>query len=111
MANALRREVRRFLGRYGYPLPVKVLADLALRFAETPYVVDIVAKVDAVYTQKKLKWEPWEIAFLKGNAHLPDRELARALSREVQSVRGKRIALGLKKHARGGTERSGASLV
>lgn len=94
--GCLRREVRAALSRWGFPLPPFVLAELALRHGESPYVVSVVAHVDWE-DPKKLTWMPWEIAYLKSHLHLTDRQIAEALNRTVESVRGKRVTLGIPK--------------
>lgn len=92
----LRREVRASLSRWGFPLPPFVLSELAQRHGESPYVVSVIAHVDWE-DPKKMTWMPWEIAYLRSHLHQTDREIAEALNRSVESVRGKRVGLGMAK--------------
>lgn len=92
----LRREVRAELTRWGYPLPPFIIAQLSIKHGEAPLVVVTIASVDWC-DPKKLPWKPWEIAYLKSHLDLTDREIAEKLGRSVESVRGQRVKLELRK--------------
>lgn len=92
----LRRKVREKVASFGYPLPPFVIAELAQEFGESPNTVRIIMEAD-MEGFHKCTWEPWEVAYLRSHLHLSDRQIAEKLKRTTESVRGKRVNLGMPK--------------
>lgn len=107
--HLLRREVRCSLNRYGFPLPPFLLADLASKFGESPLVVRTIEEVEHE-NRRKVRWEPWEEAFLEANPHLSDQEIGLILGRSVESVKGKRLLMRRRLNERCCLQGSGAEV-